>query len=109
MSDFYVLDTPLTMQNIPFGVSDIGDKTKKPTRSALRRFTTLNHTLHLVRAWRCDVREGLLLESVASWAKGRRAVIGSTFRDAKGSLVATGEQEGYFVCIEAARSDESEM
>lgn len=109
VSDLYVLDTPLTVQNIPFGMSRIGDRTKTPTKGVLKNFTTLNHTLHFVKSSGWDVHEGLLMECVTTWAKGRRATVRYSFRDGKGQLVATGEQEGFFMFDEAASAQQSKM
>ncbi|KAF2159802.1 hypothetical protein M409DRAFT_29801 [Zasmidium cellare ATCC 36951] len=108
-SDFYVLDTPLSVQNIPFGMHRIGDKTKRPTRSALRSFATLNHSIHFVASSGWDVHDGLLMECVTEWAKGRRAGVCFNLWDARGKLVATGEQEGYFLFNEAAKGETSRM
>ncbi|KAK4496131.1 hypothetical protein PRZ48_012110 [Zasmidium cellare] len=108
-SDFYVLDTPLSVQDIPFGMYRIGDKTKRPTRSVLRNFATLNHSIHFVAPSGWDVHDGLLLECETEWAKGRRAVVRFAMRDTQGTLVATGEQEGYFLFNKAANTETSKM
>lgn len=109
-TDFYVLDTPVTVQDIPYGWYRVGDKTKTLTAPVVvKTMATLNHTMHFCSFGGWDVHEGLLLECVTKWAKGRRAVIRFTMRDTQGKLVATGEQEGYFLFKDVAKSERSKM
>lgn len=92
-SDFYTLDTPLTVQDIDFGIRRLGDKAMKLPPTELKVLGTLSHTLHFCTTEGFDVHEGIIMEAVTKWAKGRRAAIGITIWDSKGQLLATGEQE----------------
>lgn len=92
-SDFYTLDTPLTAQNIDWGIRRLGDKSMNLPPTKVKVLGTLSHTLHFCMTEGFDVHGGILMETVTKWAKGRRAAVGITIWDSKGQLIATGEQE----------------
>ncbi|KAF2164312.1 hypothetical protein M409DRAFT_25191 [Zasmidium cellare ATCC 36951] len=110
-SDFYTLDTPLTVQDIDFGFRPIGDRSSSPklNPTKIKVLSTLSHTLHFCVTEGFDVHEGILMECVTKWAKGRRAAIGITIWDTRGKLIATGEQEGYFVFNETPKVESSKI
>ncbi|KAK4499533.1 hypothetical protein PRZ48_010049 [Zasmidium cellare] len=108
-SDFYTLDTPLTVQDIDWGFRPIGGKSTDLNPSKMRVLSTLSHTLHFCATEGFDVHEGILMECVTKWAKGRRAAVGITIWDTKGKLLATGEQEGYFVFNETPKGSSSKI
>ncbi len=96
LSDHYVLDAPLTVQGLSYGMHRIGDTAKKPVRPDVRMLATLNYSMHFYRTTGFDVQQGVLFEVQSRWANGHRAVAQLTVRDVKGGLIATSEQE---VCV----------
>ncbi|USW51327.1 Putative acyl-CoA thioesterase, HotDog domain superfamily [Septoria linicola] len=97
LSDTFVVDAPLVVKDIDFGVPKIGDKSRALPQSQLKQFTSLTHNLRFARLEGWDVHEGILREVSTRWVKDRRGVTSIIMRDCKGELIATGEQEGYYV------------
>lgn len=93
LSDIYFGDTPLSVQNIPFGLPTIGELKKRLTEPKTKQMATLDHSLHFRKLEGWDLRDDVLFECRLRWAKGRRAVSQLTIRDCKGDVIATAEQE----------------
>ncbi|GIZ47036.1 hypothetical protein CKM354_001013700 [Cercospora kikuchii] len=97
LSDVFILDVPLIVHSVPFGPPMLGDETMTPTPSRVRSFASLTHTVRFARLEGFDVHQGVLCEMQLRWTKGRRALDTMYMRDCKGELIATVDQEAYFV------------
>jgi acyl-CoA thioesterase 8 len=100
ISDFYLLDAPLALHGLSFGIPAIGDPERKPTRSDAKFLVTLNHTIHFHRldGWRADGPDGgVYVELKNPWAKDGRVLAHSNIFGRDGVVVATCVQEGYIL------------
>ncbi|CAK1366617.1 unnamed protein product [Cercospora beticola] len=97
LSDVFTLDVPMIVHSIPFGPPILGDETLTPTPTRIRSFASLTHTVRFARLEGFDVHQGVLCEMQVRWTKGRRALNTMYMRDCKGELIATVDQEAYFV------------
>lgn len=97
LSDYHVLDSPLQLHGIGFGLPRIGDKHGQPAERQIRIAASLNHSIHFHRTngWRAD--EIMYIEVSTCWAKDGRAMIRSEIFDQTGVIVATCVQEGFYV------------
>lgn len=93
MSDYHVMDCPLSIHGMEFGLSAINDHARKPVPSGLKIMTSLNHTIHfhVHDGFRAD--DLLYVEATSPWAKDGRAMIHSKIYTKEGLLVATCVQE----------------
>ncbi|OQU96049.1 hypothetical protein CLAIMM_02186 [Cladophialophora immunda] len=102
VSDYHVMDCPLSIHGVPHGSWRIGDQTKTPLPSAMKIMTSLNHTIHFHThdGFRAD--ELMYIEVTSPWAKDGRAMINSRIFSKQGLLIATVIQEAFYVFKEDA-------
>lgn len=93
ISDFHVMDSPLQLNDIPFGFPPIGDSTRTPTRSLLKFGTSLNHAIyfHVHDGYRAD--DLIYIEVENLWIKDGRTMLSTKIFDKDGLLIATCSQE----------------
>jgi acyl-CoA thioesterase len=95
LSDLYLLDSPLTLYGLSYGIPAIGDRHRNLTKSDTKFLVTTNHTVyfHMCEGFRAD--ELLYVEATSPWAKDGRVFIESRiFQGSEGlNLVATCVQE----------------
>jgi len=93
LSDFHVMDAPMQLSNIPFGLPAINDRLRKPTPKKHKVGTTLNHSIHFHthEGFRAD--ELTYIEAETSWARDARAMISTKIFSKDGLLIATCVQE----------------
>jgi acyl-CoA thioesterase II len=95
LSDYHVMDCPLTIHGVDSGLFAIGDHTRNRTSSGsmMKIMTSLNHTVHFHAhdGFRAD--ELVYIEATSPWAKDGRALIHSKMFSHNGLLIATCVQE----------------
>ena len=93
LSDYHVMDCPLSIHGADFGLHKIGDHSRTPTPAGMKIMTSLNHTIHFHAhdGFRAD--ELCYVEVTSPWAKDGRAVIHSNIFSTQGLLIATCVQE----------------
>ncbi|EXJ71065.1 uncharacterized protein A1O5_06058 [Cladophialophora psammophila CBS 110553] len=93
LSDYHVMDCPLSIHGVPHGVWRIGDQAKSPIPTTMKIMTSLNHTIHFHThdGFRAD--ELLYIEVTSPWARDGRAMINSRIFSKQGMLIATVIQE----------------
>ncbi|EXJ96080.1 hypothetical protein A1O1_01206 [Capronia coronata CBS 617.96] len=93
LSDYHVMDCPLSIHGVEFGLWKIGDHTKTPTTAGMKIMTSLNHTVHfhVHDDFRAD--ELVYIEVTSPWARDGRAMIHSRIYSKRGLLIATCVQE----------------
>ncbi|OAP54968.1 acyl-CoA thioesterase II [Fonsecaea erecta] len=101
VSDYHVMDCPLSIHGIAHGSWAIGDQSKTPIPSAMKIMTSLNHTIHFHthNGFRAD--EVMYIEVTSPWAKDGRAMINSRIFSKQGMLIATVVQEAFYVFKDA--------
>lgn len=115
MSDYHVLDAPLTLNGVPFGLWKIGDETRKALPRGLTFGTSLNHAVYIhdwgdggsasdgtggKSGWRAD--EICYVEVTCPWAGGGRCVLDTKlFAGKQERLVASCVQESYYMLDES--------
>lgn len=97
LSDYHVMDAPLQLNGITFGLPKIGDKNGPATQQHMKMGTTLNHTVHFhgTTGWRAD--DLTYIEVSTSWGRDGRAMVKSEIFDRAGGLIATCTQESFYV------------
>jgi acyl-CoA thioesterase II len=93
VSDLYILDTPLALHGLSYGIPVIGDGMRRQTRSDTKSLATLNHTIHFhaQRGFRAD--DPLYVESDSPWAVDARSLSRSKIFTKDGRLIASCTQE----------------
>lgn len=94
LSDYHVLDVPLILSNLTFGLPAINDETKTPTPSQGKMFTSLNHSVYFHKhhgAFRAD--DMCYTEGGCQWAGDGRALVMSRIFGKDGGLIASCVQE----------------
>ncbi|KIX06943.1 acyl-CoA thioesterase II [Rhinocladiella mackenziei CBS 650.93] len=93
LSDYHVMDCPLSIHGVNIGMFPIGDHSKTLTPVGMKIMTSLNHTVsfHTHEGFRAD--ELMYIEVTSPWAKDGRAMIHSRIFSNQGLLVATCTQE----------------
>jgi acyl-CoA thioesterase 8 len=96
MSDYHVMDCPLSIHGVEFGLYKIGDYERKQVPFGMKIMTSLNHTIHfhIHEGFRAD--DLLYVEATSPWAKDGRGMIHTKIYTKDGLLIATCVQE---VCI----------
>lgn len=103
LSDYHVLDSPLTLTGIPFGLPAINDTSRTPLLNKIKMFTSLNHSVYFHRHDR-DVRGGFRADEMCyvevrcPWAAEGRALVETRIFDRGGGLLASCVQEVSFLC-----------
>ncbi|KAK5252522.1 acyl-CoA thioesterase [Exophiala xenobiotica] len=105
LSDYHVMDCPLTIHGVDSGLFAIGDHTRnRPSSGSMMKImTSLNHTVHFHAhdGFRAD--ELVYIEATSPWAKDGRALIHSKMFSHNGLLIATCVQEAFYVFKDAAK------
>lgn len=94
LSDYHVLDAPLILSDLTFGLPAINDTTKIPTPSQVKMFTSLNHSVYFHKnhgGFRAD--EMCYAEAKCSWAGEGRALVLTRIFSKDGGLIASCVQE----------------
>lgn len=95
LSDLYVLDGPISVHGLSYGIPAIGDYTRTYTKPDTDFLISTSHTVyfHLSEGFRTD--EILQVEVNSPWAKNGRVFIESRIfhGEGMGGLVATSVQE----------------
>lgn len=93
LSDYHVMDTPLQLNDISFGLPKIGDIYAPRRESQVKVGTTLNHSIHfhVHDGFRAD--DLTYIEVETSWGKDGRAMLSSRIFSKDGLLIATCAQE----------------
>lgn len=93
LSDYHVMDAPMQLSNITFGMPAINDQSRTPTPQKNKIGTTLNHSIHfhVHDGFRAD--ELTYIEAETSWARDGRAMISTRIFSKAGMLIATCVQE----------------
>lgn len=105
LSDLYVLDAPLSLHNLSYGIPAIGDKLRRSISPDTDLLATTNHTIYF-HIYDCiSINETFNVEISSPWAKGGRVFCESRIFSGAGqkNLVASCIQEvcnfyylGYF-------------
>lgn len=101
LSDYHILDCPPTIHGLPTSVPAIADNARKPTPSAFKFMTSLNHNIrfsHIPENFKGD--ELVYVEAQSPWTRGRRGQVESRMFTEEGVLLATCVQETYYVMKE---------
>lgn len=100
LSDYHVLDSPLTLHGITFGLPEIGSEAeerspgnRETTKKNVVMNTSLNHAIHfhVHDGFRAD--ELTYIEVTSPWARDGRARMHSRIFSKDGLLIATCEQQ----------------
>lgn len=94
VSDYHVMDCPLTIHGVDCGLFAIDDHDRTRTSMpAMKVMTSLNHTVHfhVHDGFRAD--ELMYIEVSSPWARDGRAMVHSRIFSHQGVLVATCVQE----------------
>lgn len=104
MSDYHVMDCPLSIHGVEFGISKINDYERKQVPYRMKIMTSLNHTIHfhIHDGFRAD--DLLYVEATSPWAKDGRGMIHTKIYTRDGLLVATCVQEVSAVHMILSRS-----
>lgn len=100
LSDYHVLDCPLTLSNLTFGLFATNDISRTPLPTQAKMFTSLNHSVYIHRwdGWRAD--EMVYVEGRSSWAADGRAYVTTRMFGKDGKLIASCVQEvSWFHCL----------
>jgi len=103
LSDYHVMDCPLTIHGVEFGLFDIDDHSRTTTAAGMKIMTTLNHTVHFHAHNDFRADELMYIEATSPWAKDGRAMIHSRIFSQQGLLVATCVQEAFYVFKDNAK------
>ncbi|KAK5101396.1 acyl-CoA thioesterase [Lithohypha guttulata] len=97
LSDCWAISAPLQLNKITFGLPEIDDESQTLTENNVKVFTSLNHAVHfhVHGGFRAD--ELIYTEVRTSWAKDGRAMLHSNLFSEDGVLIATCEQESFYV------------
>ena len=93
LSDYHVMDAPMQLSNITFGMPAVNDYSRTPTHQMNKIGTTLNHTIHFHTHDRFRADDLTYIEAETSWAKDGRAMISTKIFSRDGMLIATCVQE----------------
>lgn len=93
ISDYHVMDAPMQLSGITFGMWAVNDYSRKPTPQMHKIGTTLNHTIHFHTQHGFRADELTYTEDETSWAKDGRAMISTKIFSQGGKLIATCVQE----------------
>ncbi|KAF2097956.1 hypothetical protein NA57DRAFT_57128 [Rhizodiscina lignyota] len=111
LTDYHILDAPLTLHGISYGLPDIGSPAeerspgnRKTTKNNVKMNTSLNHAIHfhIHDGFRADDLTYIEVES--PWARDGRAMLRSKIFSKDGLLIATCEQEGFYMLTDDAKS-----
>lgn len=93
LSDYHVMDAPLQLNNITFGLPRVGDVKGPRTENNIKVGTTLNHSIHFHAhdGFRAD--ELTYIEVETLWGRDGRAMLNSKIFSKNGLLIATCTQE----------------
>jgi acyl-CoA thioesterase len=94
LSDLYVLDAPLSLHGLSYGIPAIGDRTKTPTVPDVLFLLSINHTVYFHGCQDFKSDDLLQIEITSPWAeKGRVFAESRIFHEQSKSLLATCIQE----------------
>lgn len=104
LSDVWAISAPLQLSGLTWGLPDPADSAQKPTENNMKVGTSLNHSVHfhLHDDFRADDLK--YIEVTTPWAKDGRAMLNSSIFDRDGRLIATVEQESFYVLKNAPPS-----
>lgn len=93
ISDYHVMDCPMSIHGVQHGLYRIGDRERKSVPNQMKVMTSLNHTIHfhVHEGFRAD--ELLYVEATSPWAKDGRGMIHTKIYTKDGLLIATVVQE----------------
>lgn len=99
LSDYHVLDTPLSLHTLTFGLHNINDHSRTPTPMQAKMYTSLNHAVHIHAhdGFRGD--EICYVEGRSAWAGKGRALVTTRMFSGVGRLLASCVQEVRNCCF----------
>ncbi|KAK5075619.1 acyl-CoA thioesterase [Exophiala xenobiotica] len=102
ISDYHIMDVPLQLNEITFGMPAINDYSRTLTPNHYKIGTTLNHSIHFHVHDRFRADELTYIEAETSWAKDGRAMMSTKIFSKDDLLIATCVQEAFYVLKEGA-------
>lgn len=100
LTDYHVLDSPLTLHGITFGLPEIGSAeehaspgNRKATRQNVKMNTSLCHSIHFHTHSGFRADDICYVEVTSPWAKDGRVMLHSRLFGKDGLLIATCAQE----------------
>ena len=109
MSNYHVMDCPMSIHGVDFGLYKIGDYERKQVPAGMKIMTSLNHTIHfhVHEGFRAD--DMLYVEATSPWAKDGRGMIHTKIYTKDGLLIATCVQEVCFMLSTEKTRDSTDV